>query len=316
VTAHAPDLERPWDPDAMPGAPEGDDLVLLANESMRARRAPLAIVAVWLWEAAIALLVAWPIAAAVRAFFGGSPDGDASLWTPGAFDLAWLVFHARGAHASAVALVVLVLFAAAFVDLVPLGALVASCAFVTRARRPPPLGAAIGRSGRAFPTLASLLVLGGFAQLFLVFAGIVFGAALSESLAPHLGKPRADQVALVVGAAFAIGVAYVQIAHDLARAATVRFRVRWIRAVRCAMNAIARGPRAILWSWGWRAAAAWAPVGVGALVAGKLGGRGGDALAALFVVHQLAILARVALRASWLAKALRAVDHAHRVIRQ
>jgi hypothetical protein len=57
-------------------------------------------------------------------------------------------------------------------------------------------------------------------------------------------------------------------------------------------------------------------VAVGALVAARLGGRGGGALVALLLVHQLVLFARVALRASWLAKAARAVDRAHRVVRR
>jgi hypothetical protein len=43
----------------------------------------------------------------------------------------------------------------------------------------------------------------------------------------------------------------------------------------------------------------------GAAAAARLGGREGIALAALALVHQLGVLARVALRASWLARALR-----------
>jgi hypothetical protein len=43
--------------------------------------------------------------------------------------------------------------------------------------------------------------------------------------------------------------------------------------------------------------------------------RGGAALFVLFALHQLMIGVRVALHASWLAKALRAVDYAHRVVR-
>jgi hypothetical protein len=55
---------------------------------------------------------------------------------------------------------------------------------------------------------------------------------------------------------------------------------------------------------------------VGSLVADRVGGRGGFALFFLFVIHQLAIGTRVALRASWLARALRDVDQAHRVVAQ
>ena len=43
-------------------------------------------------------------------------------------------------------------------------------------------------------------------------------------------------------------------------------------------------------------------------MAGKLGGHGGFDLVFLFVLHQSVIVVRVALRTSWLARALRAVD--------
>jgi hypothetical protein len=54
---------------------------------------------------------------------------------------------------------------------------------------------------------------------------------------------------------------------------------------------------------------------MGALVAERIGGRGGATLFVLFALHQLVIGVRVAMHASWLAKALRAVDYAHRVVR-
>jgi hypothetical protein len=52
-----------------------------------------------------------------------------------------------------------------------------------------------------------------------------------------------------------------------------------------------------------------------AAVTGRLGSSGAFALFFLLVLHQSVVLARVALRASWLAKALRAVDGALRRVR-
>ena len=105
----------------------------------------------------------------------------------------------------------------------------------------------------------------------------------------------------ILGVAGVVGVM-----HDLARAASVRFRVSALRAWPVAFNALARSPASVLWSWAWRALAGWAPVGVGALVAARVGGRGGKALVVLFVVHQLVLIVRVAFRAWGLAMALRA----------
>jgi hypothetical protein len=52
------------------------------------------------------------------------------------------------------------------------------------------------------------------------------------------------------------------------------------------------------------------PLVFGALLSNRIGGRGGAALVTLFVLHQLVVGARVALRASWMARAMRAVDAA------
>ena len=60
------------------------------------------------------------------------------------------------------------------------------------------------------------------------------------------------------------------------------------------------------------ALASLAPIFAAAWVAGRLGGRGGLALLVVFALHQLGVAARVALRTSWLARALRAVDAARK----
>ena len=61
-------------------------------------------------------------------------------------------------------------------------------------------------------------------------------------------------------------------------------------------------------SWAWRALAALVPVASGRW-SGRLGGRGGSRCCARGC-HQAVVLARVALRVSWLARALRAADAA------
>jgi len=152
-------------------------------------------------------------------------------------------------------------------------------------------------------------------EALLVGLALVAVATVSSHSAGRLGDARADQLGWLVGLVILGLAGVVGVLHDLARAASVRFRVRTIRACRCAMNAFLRNPTSMLWSWAWRAAAGWAPVAIGSLVAAKLGGHGGVALFALTIVHQLVALSRVAFRASWFATALRAVDHAHRVIR-
>jgi hypothetical protein len=304
-----------WDPDSLPPQGDKDDLVLLANESMRARRRPLAVAALWAWQTALAFLVAWPLSAAVGAFYGRHPQGDAPLWQPGALPLLDLAMEGRASIAETVTLLGLALLLAALTDLLPIGALLASIGFVTRGRRAPPLRAAMARGAAAFGALVSLFAMASIAQGVLVGLALGVGWMITQGSESKLGEARAEQLAWLVGLLLLAVVGFVGVLHDLARAAAVRFRVRMLRSWRCAWSALLRGPASVLWSWAWRGLAAWAPVAVGALVAARVGGRGGTALVALLIVHQLALFARVALRASWLAAAMRAVDHAHRVIR-
>jgi hypothetical protein len=134
-------------------------------------------------------------------------------------------------------------------------------------------------------------------------------------LESSLGEARAQQIAAATTVLLLLPTLVAGVVHDLARAAAIRFEVNATRALRLALNALGHGMLASLWSWGWRNAIAWTPVAMGALLAGRLGGRAGGALFALAILHQLVVLARVALRASWLAKAMRLVDDAHRVLK-
>jgi hypothetical protein len=281
---------------------------------MRARRRPLPILALWAWQTLLASVVAWPAAAAVASWYGKHPSGDAPLWQPGALPLADLVLGARGAAAETFTIAGIVFLVAGFTDLVPLGALIASLGYVTRDRRAPPMREVLARAAAAFPTFALLFAMASLAEGLLVGIALSVAFFLSDAMVAKLGEARADQTAWLVSLAILAFTAVVGVMHDLARAAAVRFRVKALRSWRFAFNTLARAPASVLWGWAWRALAGWAPVAVGALVAARFGGRGGTALAVLFVAHQLVLLVRVAFRASWLAQALRAVDRAHRVI--
>jgi len=317
VTAVPPNEDvSSWDPSVLPPqrAEGSDDLVLLATDSMRARRRPLAIVAVWGWQTIVAALVALPTAAAVASSYGRHPSGDAPLWQPGGLPLIDLLADGSGAVRETLVLAALLVFVAGIVDLVPLGALVASVGYVTRDRRSPPMSAAIARATAAFPTFAALFAMASLAEGALVGGAILVSTHLAALTLAKLGEARSDQIAWLAALAILGLAAVVGVLHDLARAAAVRFRVRAFRAWGLALNSFTRAPAAVLWSWAWRGLAGWVPVATAALVATRYGGRGGGPLVALFVVHQLVLVARVAFRASWLAAALRAVDSAHRVI--
>jgi hypothetical protein len=145
------------------------------------------------------------------------------------------------------------------------------------------------RAVQALPALLLLFVIVGAAQGaslgvgFLVFKGIEmwFETSLGDANAQRLG------VAVVV---------------------QTRARARALRALAAGARAFASAPLSMWWSWAWRALAALAPVAAVAAVATRIGGRGGALLVLLAALHQGVVLSRVALRLSWLARALRAVD--------
>ena len=315
-----------FDPDVLP--PREDGLALLSNDAMRARRRPLAIALTWLWEAAVALIVAWPTASAVHRVYGAHPHGDAALWAPGALDLFNLLVHETAARSSIIVLAALTLLVASIAGLYPLSGLIVSIAYAFRVpggrdtdhgrvsfARAPSVRAALARGASSFTSLLLLMVLAVVAQAAVTIVALVAGVALASNLEVRLGEARAEQLGVLLGLLIFAFAAIIGVVHDLARAAAIRFRVGAIRATRLGLNTLKRGPASITFSWMWRAIAALAPIAVGSIVAERLGLRAGAALFTLFVVHQLVVGTRVALRASWIAKALRAVDHAHRVVR-
>lgn len=302
--------------DSIPPSRAKDELVLLANRAMRARRRPKVILFLWAWQAVWGAALAWPAASIVSASYGTHPEGDLPLFRAGGLELLDLLYGAQRAEAGLVnghffALLPLVLVA----GLLPLGAVVASVAHATRDGTEPRLRVVIARGASAFGAFFWLLVAAAAASLALFLLVATAASATSAGFAARMGEAKADQLALIVAGVTLLPLVVVGVLHDLARAAVVRFRVGALRSIGLAWNTWRRAPVRSLWSWGWRALAAWVPVALGAFAAVRLGGRAGIALAALFGLHQAALLARAALRASWLARALRDVDHAHRVVK-
>jgi hypothetical protein len=289
--------------DAMP-----DDLGLLATDAMRARRHPWAIVGLWAWETGLALLVAWPAASLAGDVFGRGAEGDAALWTRGSLpllDALWRNFAGLHAVASA-GLAVLVV--AAVAGLVPMASTLTVLAYANRDGRAAGVTRSLSEGVRLFPAMVLLLVLASMAQAATLGVGAGMGSLVEAWLHDSLGEARAQQVQglvllLALGAASAIGAG-----HDLARAAVVRFKVGGGRATLLGARTLRLAPLGMWWSWAWRAGASLAPIVAAAWVTGRLGGRGGVALVVVFALHQLVVGARVALRTSWLARALRAVD--------
>jgi hypothetical protein len=291
------------------------DLVLLTTPSMRARRHPRAVLAMWAWESALALLASWPAASLVRAVYGSDPRGDTPLWTPGGHALLDFMLHEQHGLRAASTGATLVLVAGAVAGLVPMAALMTSMAYGTRERRVPGFVRCVTEGLRHFRPMMVLLVVTAVLQALVVGLGAAAGSIVESWAHVSMGEARAEQLQVLVLAVFLLGASVIGVAHDLARAAVVRFGVSGARAVLLGTRTLRLAAAPLWWSWAWRALASVAPIVGVAAVAGRLEGRGGAALLFLLVLHQSVVLARVALRASWLAKALRAVDGALRRLR-
>jgi hypothetical protein len=187
-------------------------------------------------------------------------------------------------------------------------ALLTSIAYTKRDLRAPTLREALSSGMVAFGPSGLVFVTAGLVQLLLLGCGLALGKVVDDSLYFKVGEARAEQVGWLIVAIFAAVACLVGVAQETARAAVVRFRLGPGKATLLALATLRRAPLALAWSWAWRALAGIVPLAFGSLVAERLGGRGGLAIWALVAVHQAIAMARVALRASWLAGALRAVD--------
>jgi hypothetical protein len=288
------------------------DLVLLANDAMRARRVPGRIALLWLWELFIALVVTWPIVAMVSSVYGRHPQGDGPLWNRGAHELLDLWAHTAAARAPIIVQAALVFATTSLVGLIPTGMLLASIGYTTRSLRPPPLHEAMARALAAFRPMAAMLIFGTLAQGAVLGAFAWLGSRLASGLDARYGEAPAEQLGLAAAAVGLAAAAVVGVTLDLSRAAAIRFRAPALHALGLGWRAFRATPATLCWSWAWRGLAAAVPIVFGSLVAERLGGRGGTPLLALTLVHQAIVLSRAALRTSWLAKALRTVDAAGR----
>jgi hypothetical protein len=298
----------------------------LSIRSMHARKRPLAVAFVFLVELGWALLVATPVHAWARHVWGGHPDGDAVLFADGARDLMiWLGQSDAALPVTARTTMVLLAVGAVLMQL-PLGALVASLAFGRLVQtddegtvqiRSLRLRSALQVSVSAFLPLAALFVVGSIAALIVLLLGGLAASGLDGAFTEAFGDARSFTLRAVLFGMFAAFAAVIGIVVDLARAAVVReaglaaasgtSSPAWsvmLRSVRIALKTSrADLGRAVL-GWTGRAVVGVALVAIGYVAADVFGGSGGASLGLLFVIHQAVVLGRVALRASWMARAL------------
>lgn len=292
-------------------------LTPLAAADVSAQKRPLAVLFVFAAELAWALLVATPVHAWVGRVWGAHPDGDGVLFAPGGRQLLiWLGQADAGLGVTARTTMMLLLAGAVLMQL-PLGALLASMAFSRETTRAPRMKTALQVGITAFLPLCGLLALGTVAAVIVVALGAIVSSAVDHGLAERLGDARAFTLRLVTFALFLAIAAMVGVVVDLARAAigretgieAARGRASpaWsvmLRGLGSALSVARRGLLQATFAWAWRGAIGVALITVGYYVAQLLGGRGGSSLAIVLVVHQLIVLGRTALRASWLAHAI------------
>ncbi len=268
----------------------------------RARAHPRAIAGVWAWQAGFALLAAWPAASLVRAVFASDPRGDAALWEPGGAALLDFLWHdTPGALAAADGALLVVLVAMA-TGWLPLAALMAAMARPRSAR-----------SGAARTALASLGLLPAFVRCALVVvaaqgatlgAGAFLAALVEGWTRARLGEGPAQKLEVAVALPFALGALALGVAHDLARSVIVVRGRGALAGLTEGWRLYRSAPARLSLSWAWRSIASIAAVGLAGVFAAHAGA-GAPSFLVLVVVHQGVALLRVALRASWLARAMR-----------
>jgi hypothetical protein len=286
----------------------------------RARHHPRAIAALWAWQTTLALAASLPAAAFVGAAYGAGARGDAVLWDPGGHALVELVRRGSlGLTPTAVG-VASMLTIGAVAGLLPNAAVLLAMSRRAQAPAVPrgedaardPASPALRESAAsavfaAFPALVKLLAVVTVAQGVIVGLGGAAAAFTSDLLEGRIGEARSDPIAFAVGAMFAVAAVALGIAHDLGRGAVVRSGAGALRALVAGVGVLRRAPLSVGWGWSWRASMSLALVVGVAAFAQPLGGRGGAALVLLAFLHQAVIAARVSLRVSWLARALRAL---------
>lgn len=284
----------------------------MQRREIRARQRPIAIVLVYFWELAWALVVATPMHAWARRSWGTHPDGDAVLFRAGARELASWVGAGDEAASVVVRVTLLLLVVGAVAGQIPLGALVAS--LIRRIRATQALAVGV----RAWLPLCGVLLLATFIEGVVLFGGGLASTAIGHALRDKMGDARAFGVTLAVFGFFVFLAAIVGVIADLARVAVARdvaeqdpdaeprSGLTVLRAgLGVALSTMRRRFGRALFGWTWRMSVGVMLLGLAWAIGSLVGGRGGIVLFLLFLLHQGIVFARTALRASWLAHALR-----------
>jgi len=265
------------------------------EDPISVRRRPDALVAVFLVEAVVAWVLAAPWSETIARTFGAHPDGDRPLfWQPGGLLLLDLEHRLRGVLSALVAATSIGLAVFALGSVVVLGGWLA--ALDSRAL---PLRDALARGVSTFFRLLGVGVITWFAIGVL---GALLGLIPSWGLAAKLGHwdPRRALLVSSLPLLFALVIIVVLLAvADLARAHIVRHDASLLDGLTEALRDRGR-LLAFIAVAAPRTLASIGLIGWGAAISTK-----SDSILLIFLAHQAIAFARVALRGSVLARALR-----------
>ena len=280
----------------------------IESGTIRVLRRPGAIALVWGFRTLAAVVIALPVAGSVAATgIADHPDGDALLFAPGGTHLLEMLRLGWKGLARSLGGAAFVTIVAAYASLVPLAALLVALCHDGRLRA----GQWLGRSIEHLPSF-TLLAGGTLLLQAVVLAVFVFmSRALADPLSDAVDAKSAwlyRTAVLVLGGLVAL---LLGIVHDLARAAAVRHRARAWPSVRAGLATFRRRAASAL--LGWLVPALWTTAAVigAALITERLAVESSGSWRWLLVglVHQATIVAAIALRAAWLARALELVGY-------
>jgi len=171
---------------------------------------------------------------------------------------------------------------------------------------------------KALVPMAVLFLAAAIVEGIIVGVGILLTGYLYNALALRLGDSPSFIVRMATLTCFILVACIAGVVFDVARAAAVlgcspggRGGSITKRAISTALVVARQALAAASIAWAWRAALGAIAVGLGYAASSALGGRGGIALVMLFAAHQFVVFVRVALRASWLARATRLAAYVH-----
>lgn len=273
-----------------------------------ARARARAVLVLFSFRAACALLLAYPVARTIGAFLPPAfPLSDALLFAPGGYYAAEaLRLGGRAIQASLEGSApgfVLVAVVASFPFAVALSSL-------TEPSEALPL--LVKRGAACTPPLVAIAGATALAQAAAVVAIAVGAAAVYGVLGSALDERQADLTVTAIVLVASSSLVVLGLAADLARAAAVRHGARATRAAATAAGVLRRAPVAVLTGWLPAALAGVAAVAASAWAASALDvSRPGAARVwAVALLHQTTVLALVALRIYWLERALALVGPA------